>query len=60
MSDGDFYYCLTHATVEQGPVCRSADRMGPYPTAAAAADWRTTHAAREDAWADDESDATEE
>jgi hypothetical protein len=36
----DFYYCLTHHEVEQGQGCRALDRMGPYPTAAAAAAWQ--------------------
>lgn len=59
MSDPDFYFCLTHETVEEGAGCRGADRMGPYPTAAAAAGWRSTHTAREDAWTatDDEDEA---
>ena len=57
MADGDFYFCLTHETVEEGVGCRGADRMGPYPTGAAAANWQSAHAAREDAWkAADEAD----
>ena len=57
MADGNFYFCLTHETVEEGAGCRGADRMGPYPTGAAAANWQSAHAAREDAWkAADEAD----
>ncbi|MFB7271936.1 hypothetical protein [Streptomyces sp. NPDC056244] len=29
---GEWYYCLRHRTVEEGPQCRAADRFGPYPT----------------------------
>jgi hypothetical protein len=45
-----YYYCLTHQTVEEGAGCRAADRMGPYDSAAAAANWRQTHEAREQVW----------
>ncbi len=27
-----YYYCLDHQTVETEEGCRSADRLGPYPT----------------------------
>ncbi|MCF2528937.1 hypothetical protein [Yinghuangia soli] len=38
MSDDDieWYYCLKHGTAEQGAGCRALDRLGPYPTKAAA------------------------
>ena len=36
----DYYFCLTHHEVERGAGCRAADRMGPYPTAAAAEHWQ--------------------
>ncbi len=36
----DYYYCLTHHEVEQGQGCRALDRMGPYPSAAAAEAWQ--------------------
>ncbi|SEC60763.1 hypothetical protein SAMN05428945_3364 [Streptomyces sp. 2224.1] len=29
---GEWFYCLEHRTVEEGPQCRAADRLGPYPT----------------------------
>ncbi len=32
-----FWWCLTHDTVEEGAVCRGADRLGPYETAEVAA-----------------------
>lgn len=28
----EWYYCLTHKTVEPYEGCKSADRLGPYPT----------------------------
>jgi hypothetical protein len=32
--DEQFYFCLNHHTVEgRHSGCRSADRLGPYPTA---------------------------
>lgn len=37
MSDGGYWFCLTHHTVE-GPVgCPNKDRLGPYETEAEAA-----------------------
>ncbi|MET7766481.1 hypothetical protein [Streptomyces sp. NPDC005336] len=29
---GEWYYCIKHHKVEEGPECRAADRMGPYAT----------------------------
>ncbi|MFC9229840.1 hypothetical protein ACFTZI_12875 [Streptomyces decoyicus] len=29
---GEWFYCLEHRTVEEGPQCRAADRLGPYAT----------------------------
>ncbi|GGN62495.1 MULTISPECIES: hypothetical protein [Streptomyces] len=29
---GEWFYCLKHQTVEEGPECRAADRFGPYDT----------------------------
>ncbi|MGX1759166.1 hypothetical protein ACWIG5_20000 [Streptomyces lydicus] len=29
---GEWFYCLEHRTVEEGPQCRAADRLGPYGT----------------------------
>lgn len=54
VDDERFYWCMAHNTVEQGLVCPAQDRMGPYPTAAAARDWRQTQEAREDAWAEED------
>ena len=33
MSEGSFYYCTKHHTVEGEEGCRAADRLGPYDTA---------------------------
>jgi hypothetical protein len=49
----DYYYCLTHHVVEEGQGCRAADRMGPYPSAAAAQGWQQSVDARNEA-ADEE------
>ncbi len=27
----DFWWCLTHARVEEGPGCPNKERLGPYP-----------------------------
>jgi hypothetical protein len=29
---GEWYYCLEHRKVEEGPECPATDRVGPYPT----------------------------
>lgn len=29
---GEWYYCLKHGTVEEGPECPAKDRFGPYST----------------------------
>ncbi|GAA1886669.1 hypothetical protein [Streptantibioticus ferralitis] len=34
---GEWYYCLEHRKVEEGPDCPAVNRLGPYPTAAEAA-----------------------
>jgi hypothetical protein len=48
--DEQWWWCQTHGVAEQGPGCRAQDRLGPYPTAEAAASWKSTHEGREDAW----------
>ncbi|WP_024793210.1 hypothetical protein [Tomitella biformata] len=35
--DNDWYFCLSDHTVRQGKESRGLDRMGPYPSEAAAA-----------------------
>ncbi len=37
MTEGQWYYCLTHHAVEPYEGCKSENRLGPYPTAADAA-----------------------
>jgi hypothetical protein len=51
---GDWYYCFKHQKVEIRDECRRRDRMGPYPTAEDAANWRQRVAARNEAWEEDE------
>jgi hypothetical protein len=61
----EFWWCLTHARVEQGPGCPNMERLGPYPTRelAETAIARTTARTeaedardrREAGWDDDES-----
>ncbi|MYS86180.1 hypothetical protein [Embleya scabrispora] len=50
---GEWYYCLKHGTVEEGPECRAADRLGPYETRDAAAHAMDTAREREEAWRED-------
>ncbi|MFC9846190.1 hypothetical protein ACFWFF_28490 [Streptomyces sp. NPDC060223] len=33
---GEWYYCLEHKTVEEGPDCPGKDRFGPYASRAEA------------------------
>ncbi|MET8676386.1 hypothetical protein ABZW18_01970 [Streptomyces sp. NPDC004647] len=33
---GEWYYCLKHQKVEEGPECPALDRMGPYANRAEA------------------------
>jgi len=47
---GDWYYCLKHKTVEQGMVCPGSNRLGPYPTEAAATRALETARERNEAW----------
>jgi hypothetical protein len=49
-ASGDYYFCLTHQVVERGQGCRALDRMGPYPSAEAAAAWQQSVAEHNEAW----------
>ncbi len=67
MAKGDWYYCLEHKKVEPYEGCRSADRLGPYPSAEAAEAALEIARARNEAWEndprfrdDDENDESEE
>lgn len=50
---GEWYYCLRHGQVEEGPQCRAADRMGPYATREEAAHAMEQAADRERDWQND-------
>ena len=51
-ADGkQWYFCLEHDKVErEGEGCRLDRAMGPYATAEAAANWKQTAEARNEAW----------
>ncbi len=49
----EFWFCLTHHEVESGQGCRNQDRLGPYPTAEAAARALDRVAERNDEWDND-------
>jgi hypothetical protein len=53
MSDGDWYYCLTHLRLEHGPGCPDAERLGPYATREDAERALQTAAERNEAWDND-------
>ena len=51
----EWFWCLEHQRAEPRHGCRAERRLGPYPTAEAAAEWQQRRDAREDRWdADDE------
>ncbi|GAA0362849.1 hypothetical protein QZH56_26265 [Streptomyces olivoreticuli] len=50
---GEWYYCLKHGAVEEGPECRAADRMGPYETREEAAHAMETARQRNEEWQED-------
>jgi hypothetical protein len=50
---GEWYYCLEHGEVEEGPECPAKNRMGPYATPAEAGQALRTAADRNDAWETD-------
>lgn len=50
---GEWYYCLKHQTVEEGPECRAADRFGPYGTREEAEHAMDTARERDSAWRED-------
>ncbi|MGK5640979.1 hypothetical protein ACSNOK_22085 [Streptomyces sp. URMC 126] len=50
---GEWYYCLKHGTVEEGPQCRAADRFGPYATREEASRAMDTAREREAEWRED-------
>jgi hypothetical protein len=52
MSD-QYWFCLVHHTVEGEEGCRSADRLGPYPSEAEAARALEHVEERNEAWEND-------
>lgn len=50
---GEWFYCLKHRRVEEGPECPAKDRFGPYPSADAAARAMETAREREAQWRND-------
>ncbi|CAN5116429.1 MAG: hypothetical protein ACSLEW_03320 [Nocardioides sp.] len=54
--DGDapqWWFCLKHHTVEPREGCPRADRLGPYPSQAEAANALETVAERNESWDND-------
>ena len=52
-SEGEFWFCLKHHTVEGEDGCRAKDRLGPYDTEAEAARALDKVAERNEEWDDD-------
>ncbi|WP_129839541.1 hypothetical protein [Streptomyces sp. RFCAC02] len=50
---GEWFYCLKHRAVEEGPDCPAKDRLGPYPTREEAQHAVDTARARDEAWRTD-------
>ncbi|AEW93725.1 MULTISPECIES: hypothetical protein [Streptomycetaceae] len=50
---GEWYYCLEHRKVEEGPECPAKDRMGPYATPAEASGAMEKAAERDEEWSRD-------
>jgi hypothetical protein len=53
MTDGDWYFCLTHLRIEHGAGCANAERLGPYATREDAERALQTAAERNEAWDND-------
>lgn len=50
---GEWFYCLEHGKVEEGPECPGKDRMGPYASREEAAHAMETAAERNVKWEND-------
>ncbi|MDJ0466508.1 hypothetical protein [Streptomyces sp. H27-C3] len=50
---GEWFYCLEHKTVEEGPDCPGKDRFGPYASREEARHAMETAAARNLQWEND-------
>lgn len=53
MTEGPWYYCLTHHAVEPYEGCKSDNRLGPYDTAADAANALEKVRQRNEEWETD-------
>ena len=53
MSDSEYWFCLTHHTVEGVDGCRSKDHLGPYSSAAEAERALDKVAERNEEWDND-------
>jgi hypothetical protein len=51
---GEWYYCFKHKKIETRDECHRMDRMGPYPTAEDAENWRERVVARNEAWEEEQ------
>ena len=50
MPEEGWYYCLIHHAVEPFEGCKAADRLGPYPSSAEAAQALERVAERNEVW----------
>lgn len=50
---GEWFYCLRHQTVEEGPECPAKDRFGPYATRREAEHAMDLARERNDEWRND-------
>jgi len=50
---GEWFYCIKHQKVEEGPECPAKDRLGPYATPEEAARALDTAAERNREWQND-------
>ncbi|MGK5501262.1 hypothetical protein [Streptomyces sp. URMC 125] len=50
---GEWFYCLEHRTVEEGPECPAKDRMGPYASRSEAEHAMETARERNVRWEND-------
>jgi len=50
----EWWWCLRHGRVEQDPDVRASERLGPYESAEAAADWQARSERQNKRWDDDD------
>jgi hypothetical protein len=50
---GEWFYCVQHRKVEEGPECPARDRLGPYATRGEAEHALELAAARNEQWDQD-------